>query len=302
MKDFPIPVVSLDALSARVGPNSQPTEDDGFDYLPLPSGMPTFDLPRMPESTDPAATAAAIDALQAVLDALRGWPFGEGANPSFDLSALPAAALAVVNDALGQGEVSAIVRGTPQIHIQETVFTGLWRVQCLDAAGQLLSDTLEAGAIPTAVATAAAAAPPPATDRALPPLIEGVMNAQPVLHELLAAARAYRPGDPAHVVNLSLLPMTPSDLAWLGAALGDGPATVLSRGYGNCRITATALPATWRVQYFNNDDKLILDTIEVTDIPDVALAAAEDFADSLLRLAEWVVTLREGLEDDARDV
>ncbi len=302
MKDFPIPVVSLDALSARVGPNSQPAEDDGFDYLSLPSGMPTFDLPRMPESTDPAATAAAIAALQAVLDALRGWRFGDGANPLFDLSALPAEALAVVNEALGQGEVSAIVHGSPQTHIQETVFTGLWRVQTVDDGGRVLTDTLEAGAIPAAVPAAAGSAPRPATDRALPPLIDGVMNAQPVLHELFAAAHAHRPGDPAHVVNLSLLPMTPSDLAWLSAALGDGPATVLSRGYGNCRITATAMAATWRVQYFNNDDKLILDTIEVTDVPDVALAAAEDFADSLLRLGEWVATLREGLENEAPDV
>ena len=302
MKDFPIPVVSLDALGARRGPDSQPAEEDGFDYLPLPSGMHTFDLPRMPEAVDPAATAAAIAALQAVLDGLQGWRFGEGANPVFDFSALPADALAVVNEALGQGEVSAIVRGTPEIHVQETVFTGLWRVQALAAGGSIVADTLEAGAIPAVVAAVAAATPRPPTDHALPPLIDGVMNAQPVLHELCAAARAHRSGDPAHVVNLSLLPMTPSDLVWLGAALGDGSTTVLSRGYGNCRITATAVAATWRVQYFNNDDKLILDTIEVTDVPDVALAAAEDFADSLLRLTEWVATLQQGLEDEAGDV
>ncbi len=302
MKDFPIPVVSLDALSARLGPDSQPTEDEDFDYLPLPSGMHTFDLPRMPEATDPAATAAAIAALETVLAGLQGWRFGEGSNPLFDLSALDADALAVVNDALGQGEVSAIVRGNPALHIQETVFAGLWRVQAVDTDGRLLSDMLEAGAIPAAVPAAAATAAHPASDSAQPPLIDGVMNAQPVLFELFAAARAHRPGDVAHVVNLSLLPMTPADLAWLGAALGDGPATVLSRGYGNCRITATGLPATWRVQYFNNDDKLILDTVEVTDIPEVALAAAEDFADSLLRLTEWVATLREGLADGADDV
>ena len=54
MKDFPIPVVSLDALSARLGPDSQPAEDEDFDDLPLPSGMHTFDLPYMPEATDPA--------------------------------------------------------------------------------------------------------------------------------------------------------------------------------------------------------------------------------------------------------
>ncbi len=299
MKAFPIPVVAL--AGAFSGPGSQPSEDDDFGYFPLPSGMDRFDVPRLSGRADTAATLAAIDALQAVLDGLRGWTFGVGANPVFDFSALSAAALGVVNEALGQGEVSAIVRATPAspaLHIQETVFAGLWRVQCVAADGHVLADTLEAGAIPAAVAAAAAAAP--VADPALPALGDEVMNAPAVAHELFAAARSHRPGATAHVVNLSLLPMTPADLAWLGAALGDGAVTVLSRGYGNCRITACAVPATWRVQYFNNDDKLILDTVEVTDMPEVALAAAEDFADTLLRLDEWLATLRAGVEDDIR--
>ncbi|THF65331.1 hydrogenase expression/formation protein [Pseudothauera rhizosphaerae] len=305
MKAFPIPVVSLDAVSALVGPGSQAAADEGFDWLPLPSGMGTFDPPPLPETANPAATAAAIAVLEDALADLRGWVFGTGTNPAYDLAPMPPDALAVINEALGQGEVSAIVRGTPgtpgEIHVQETVFAGLWRVQTLDADGRLAADVLEAGPIPAAVPTAAAA-PQREAGHPLPPLIAGIMNAQPVVHELIAAAHAHRPGDPAHVVNLSLLPMTPADLAWLSAALGTGRAVILSRGYGNCRIAATALPATWRVQYFNNDDRLILDTVEVTAIPDVALAAAEDFADSLLRLDEWVATLRKGLADGAGDV
>jgi hydrogenase-1 operon protein HyaF len=88
------------------------------------------------------------------------------------------------------------------------------------------------------------------------------------------------------VVNLSLLPHTPEDLAWLDAALGLGSAEVLSRGYGNCRIVATALPNVWRVQFFNSMDTLILDTFEVTEMPEAALAAAEDLADSARRLRD----------------
>lgn len=302
MKAFPIPLVSAEALCAQLGRNSQPAEEDGFDYLPLPSGMHTFEPPPMPEATDPQATRAAIATLETVLAGVQDWPFGQGAHPLFDLSALEADALAVVNDALGQGEVSAIVRGNPAVHIQETVFAGLWRVQAVDAAGRLISDRLEASPIPAAVRDAATGAIPCTQTCPQPPLIDGVMNAPPVLFELFAAARAHRPGNAAHVVNLSLLPMTPADLTWLSTALGDGPVVILSRGYGNCRITATGLPATWRVQYFNNDDKLILDTVEVTDIPEVALAAAEDFADSRLRLAEWIATLQQGLDNDAHYV
>ncbi|MEM6422487.1 MAG: hydrogenase expression/formation protein, partial [Pseudomonadota bacterium] len=86
------------------------------------------------------------------------------------------------------------------------------------------------------------------------------------------------------VINLSLLPHTEPDLAWLDAALGEGAVTILSRGYGNCRISATATRGIWRVQFFNSMDTLILDTFEVTAMPEVAIAAPEDLADSAGRI------------------
>jgi hydrogenase-1 operon protein HyaF len=39
-------------------------------------------------------------------------------------------------------------------------------------------------------------------------------------------------------------------------------------------------------QYFNSDDTLILNTLEVSDVPSVACAAMEDLADSAERLGE----------------
>ena len=68
--------------------------------------------------------------------------------------------------------------------------------------------------------------------------------------------------------------------------------TILSRGYGNCRIASTKVNGLWRVQYFNSTDQLILDTLEITDIPAVACAATEDLQDSAERLTE----IREVLE------
>ncbi|MFD2838738.1 hydrogenase expression/formation C-terminal domain-containing protein [Azotobacter vinelandii] len=46
------------------------------------------------------------------------------------------------------------------------------------------------------------------------------------------------------------------------------------------------------MQYFNSSDRLILDTLEVTGIPQVACAAQEDIDDSAERLRE----IREALE------
>jgi hydrogenase-1 operon protein HyaF len=116
------------------------------------------------------------------------------------------------------------------------------------------------------------------------------VSAPAILAELAGAAERGR-GAAAHVVNLTLLPITPEDVDWLVNALEVGPVTLLSRGYGNCRITSTRMRHTWWVQYFNSMDHLILNTIEVTEIPEVALAAAEDFHDSLERLGEWLATL-----------
>jgi len=105
-------------------------------------------------------------------------------------------------------------------------------------------------------------------------------------------SRQWQPGSPAHVVNLSLLPHTPEDLDWLAEALGEGATTILSRGYGNCRITACAQPQVWRVQFYNSTDQLILDTFEVSEIPEVALAAPEDLADSAGRIREVIEAIR----------
>jgi hydrogenase-1 operon protein HyaF len=94
-----------------------------------------------------------------------------------------------------------------------------------------------------------------------------------------------------HIINLSLLPFGPEDAAWLDQCLGRGRVTLLSRGYGNCRITATGVARVWWVQYFNSQDALILNTLEITDVPEVARAAAEDLEDSAERLSEvleWI--------------
>jgi hydrogenase-1 operon protein HyaF len=118
-----------------------------------------------------------------------------------------------------------------------------------------------------------------------------MMSGPAIVAELLEKSAAHRDGDLAHVVNLTLLPHSPQDLAHLDAALGQGAATVLSRGYGNCRVEATAVPKVWRVRFFNSMDQLILDTLEVTALPEVVLAAPEDLRDSAERLREAVEAL-----------
>ncbi len=283
MKPFPVPVVAF-------GPGSQP-EDEGLEYMAMPAGMETYQPPRLPEPEALAGRGGALRVLHAVLDALRLAEAGVE-PPAVDLRDLDAEERALVNQVLGEGDVSAQVLAAPGqglVTVQESVFAGIWRVLETTADG-LTQDRIEVGAIPKALARAAledAAVPRPAPGA--PPL--AVMNAPALLLELADARRAWRPGDATHMVNLTLLPVTPEDVAWLDHVLGTGRVVILSRGYGNCRITNCAVAHTWRLVYYNSQDKVILNTVEVSGVPEVACAAREDLQDSLDRLAEvlaWV--------------
>ena len=279
MKPFPIPVV---------GPGSHEVEE-AANYLPMPHDMAVFRAPVL-EPSSPQAAAAAHAVLSTLLADMRGHRFGAGEAPGLDLGQLGGDALDAVNQALGHGEVSAVAHADLQWRIEETTFASIWHVLGARTDGSIAEDRLEVAPIPAVLRRTMAEA---ATHRvlALPTAPAGLMNAPSLLAELVDQSALWQPGKPAHVINLTLLPVSPQDLAYLAEALGQGPVTILSRGYGNCRLSSTLLPNTWWVQYFNSMDQLILNTIEVVDVPEVALAAREDFEDSTERLAEWLETL-----------
>jgi hydrogenase-1 operon protein HyaF len=224
---------------------------------------------------------------------MKGYRPGDPGGPRFSLKAMAPGALRALNESLGQGEVSAVVTtGKDGVwRIQETAFAGVWRSQREDARGTVVEDVLEAGDMPLPVKEAASRVPGARLDGARLPA--GVMNAPSIVDELRHHAKQFRPGRRAHVVNLTLLPLVPADQEGLEQALGEGPVAILSRGFGNCRINATNARGIWRVRYFNTMNTVILDTIEVVDLPEAARAADDDYDDSLLRLVELLAWLRE---------
>jgi hydrogenase-1 operon protein HyaF len=279
MKPFPIPVVT-------VVPGSQPV-DDVPDFVRLPEMLSAFRMPAHPIDASAAALAEARAFLADLHTAAARHDFGGDVLLSRDVTTLGAEALALVNEAFGEGEVAAII-DEPAMRLQETGFPGFWRVRGFDGDGALASDVVEVAAVPAVIREAALLGS--RCRLAKKSAGPGVMNGPALLTELVAAS-ARGDGAPTHVVNLTLLPVTPEDVNWLVGALEIGPVTLLSRGYGNCRITSTRLRHTWWVQYFNSMNTLILNTLEVTPVPEVALAAPDDFAESLLRLGEWLETL-----------
>lgn len=265
------------------GPGSQPDPEGELKYMPMPSGMRTY-APHIPDVDDIAALAETLAMLAEMAVACE--VVAQGALPvSFDLTTLSPAARKVMADALGQGEVSMKIRGLPAVMVQESVFAGVWM---LLAAGM---DIVEVTPVPTLALSRAHVPHAPAIG-VLATQGPGLANAPAILAELVDKSLTRRAGDIAHVVNLSLLPHTPEDLDWLIEALGEGAVTVLSRGYGNCRVTACAQAHVWKVQFFNSMDTLILDTYEVCEMPEVALAADEDLADSAVRIRDVIEAIR----------
>jgi hydrogenase-1 operon protein HyaF len=271
--------------------------------MAMPQGMETFRAPILPEPEELKGHELALAALHAVLAALQSaaqmptptpTPTQSQAKHSVDVMNLPAKEKALINQVLGEGEVSAVVAADAQDarswHIQESVFPGVWRV-IASVGGQVVQDRIEVGAIPDVLVQTALADVKPALPAWQGPLPPNVQNAPSVLAELKDHWQTWISGAEVQVINLTLLPMSVEDIGFIDHHLGTGRITILSRGYGNCRITNSHMQHCWRVVYYNSQDAVILNTVEVGPLPSVAQAAAEDLQDSLERFAEvlaWV--------------
>jgi hydrogenase-1 operon protein HyaF len=275
MRSIPIPIRAL-----------TPEPDEAIDFMPMPREMSTFEMPRLPEPGADSDVAGARDVLEAFVGHMHRWLDAGGEPPALELAGVPMPTLRVLNETLGEGEVSVRVDAGHEIRIQESVFCGVWREQHFAAGGALLHDLLRAAPMPPVVGRVARERAAPAL-RDLP-LPVGAMNVPALLTELADAIVRSTNGAPVHVINLSLLPLSPDDSRHIDRLLDGGAVVILSRGFGNCRIGSTAARNVWRVQYFNNMNTLILDTLEVVDMPEVALAAREDLLESLQRLDDLV--------------
>lgn len=272
-----------DLIIPGFGPGSQ-KEPDGqeLDHMEMPREMVTFDLPIAPEPEDTVGMEQGKARLNELQAALARYKIGDDAIV-LELSDLDPENLGLVNQILGEGEVSMV--SGPNIQVQEAVFAGVWRVLHFDE-GKVVRDTIEVADWPHSVRdqvfTFASATGAQAQD----PLPDSVFNAPSLLSEIAEKVAVYKPGVETHSINLSLLPHTEEDLSYMANKLGVGDTIVLSRGYGNCRVSSTNTKNVWWVQYYNSQDSLILNSVEIIGVPEVVCAAQEDIDDSAERVFE----------------
>jgi len=291
MKKIEIPVMVQSSQSianaAVVGPGSQPADSDGAEmtFMDMPSGMTTFSAPVIPEVEEVEGLEPAIAMTEDMLKALQTYRAGEKACV-IELDHLDERNRTFYNQLLGNGEVSVQCSGNINAKIQESVLAGVWRVQYHDDKENIIRDTMEIADIPGVVSELTFAGAAENLDVSKLKIPEDVYNAAPLLAEISDKLPEFETNGEVHVINLSLLPHTEEDIKYLSDSLGIGPIVILSRGYGNCRISSTTTKNVWWVQYFNSQDTLILNTLEVSKVPEVAIASQEDLDDSAIRLDE----------------
>jgi len=275
-----------------IGPGSQPDEATALSWIDMPADMSTYRPPELPGPDalrQLAGARATMDWLRKALAAAGSTSAPQLAN----LNALDDASRELVNQVLGEGEVSITCEGERRARTQESVLAGVWRTLYLDTDDVVVADILEVAAAPHVVFV------PPAVPRTVDTRADGVpqavRNALPILVELAAHIADYARSGQRHEVNLTLLPLSDDDLAFLDARLGRGAVDTLSRAYGKCQVTATAVPNLWWVRFYNSMGTPILTTLEVVDVPALLCAAPEDLADSATRLEAILAPYRDEL-------
>lgn len=257
--------------------------EDGPAYIDMPRSMDSYSAPVMPEPEKLRHLDGARETMR-WLRATLTEP-GDGSRPMLaDLGGLDADSREVVDQVLGEGEVSISVAGEGSVRVQESVLAGVWRILHLDGEGRVVADLLEVGPYPYVLSVAFEHSRP--LDTTTNGSAAAMANALPILVELDEAVRRHAENGAEHSINFSLLPTTAEELEFIDARLGRGPVNILSNAYGKCQVLSTLTPNTWWVRYYNGMGKLILNSIEVVAVPGVVRAAVEDLRDSAVRLQE----------------
>ena len=264
-----------------VGPGSQPQEEQKLSYIDMPGQMEQYSAPYVPDLDAVQRLDGARAAMQWLRQALADYRCGS--EPMIaDLSALDEESRELVNQILGEGEVSVTFTGGSTARTQESVLAGIWRTLYFDDEGRVGCDLLEVADAPHTVRAASTDGRP--IDTSAPEEAAEIPNALPILVELESQLANFREGGSPHSINLSLLPLSEPELEFLDARLGRGSVDILSRAYGKCQVISTLTPNVWWVRYYNAISTLILNSLEVVAIPQVVCAAPEDLRDSAKRL------------------
>jgi hydrogenase-1 operon protein HyaF len=111
-------------------------------------------------------------------------------------------------------------------------------------------------------------------------------NTLPLLHEIRhALARLIEVGEPT-VIDVQSLPMGPGDLNRLFGALGDGEVRAEVEALGKTVVRESRYSGVWIIEHMSGTGMVASRFIEITWVPSLLHAQAEDVQAGLTELAD----------------
>lgn len=119
-------------------------------------------------------------------------------------------------------------------------------------------------------------------------------NARALLRELENhLQRLIDTGETARI-DLGSLPLNPADYELLELVLGHGEVIASVDSMGVSEISDTSVPGIWRIEYYNSEEVLVAEFIEVTRCPELLQTPLEEIKDGLSHLHEAMVRSDQG--------
>lgn len=113
-------------------------------------------------------------------------------------------------------------------------------------------------------------------------------NALPLLHEIAALAQVLADKGEEGCIDLRSLPLAPGDYEQLQALLGEGEAQATVSAAGETRVRETAYAGVWWVTYYDTDNEVVADRIEITLVPTILKSHPVDVEAAARRLQRYI--------------
>jgi hydrogenase-1 operon protein HyaF len=115
--------------------------------------------------------------------------------------------------------------------------------------------------------------------------------AQSLLREVARALTALAETGARDAIDLRSLPLTAADREDLEVALGRGEASVTLQAAGLSEVWETRFAGVWWLRHLGGDGRVAAEVIEITPIPDIVVAHAQDIAAAAAALRAEIETL-----------
>ncbi|MBS1160620.1 MAG: hydrogenase expression protein HupH [Proteobacteria bacterium] len=102
--------------------------------------------------------------------------------------------------------------------------------------------------------------------------------ARAIISEIMSSARRLLAEGQGSSIDLRFLKAMPEERETLANLLGRGEVSAVVDAIGRSEIRETAMPCVWWIRHLNNENEMVGELIEITEIPDLLVGDREAIA------------------------